>query len=89
MLVKLLLVCSAVGLAKPGAHTAQRGYPDGAVHSSKPQAQDTSAHPQRTPLPHQGGSWEAEGLREDTQDYPSSHEDRGDFESVSPQPQNG
>uniref|UniRef100_A0A8C3QEL8 Multimerin 2 n=1 Tax=Cyanoderma ruficeps TaxID=181631 RepID=A0A8C3QEL8_9PASS len=94
MLVKLLLVCSAVGLAKLVAHAAHHGYRDGSLHSLKPQAHETSAHPQRTPLPRQEGYWEAEGLREDTQDYPSSvislhQEERGDFEAASPQPQNG
>ncbi|KAM4897109.1 multimerin-2 [Sylvia borin] len=92
MLVKLLLVCSTVGLAKPVAHAAHHGYRDGSLHSLKPRAHETSAHPQRTPLV--TGYWEAEGLGEDTQDYPSSvisshQEDRGDFEAVSPQPRNG
>ncbi|NWY44573.1 MMRN2 protein, partial [Sylvia atricapilla] len=94
MLVKLLLVCSTVGLAKPVAHAAHHGYRDGSLHSPKPRAHETSARPQRTPLPRQEGYWEAEGLGEDTQDYPSSvisphQEDRGDFEAVSPQPRNG
>ncbi|XP_066047697.1 multimerin-2 isoform X1 [Chamaea fasciata] len=94
MLVKLLLVCSTVGLAKLVAHAAHHGYRDGSLHSLKPRAHETSAHPQRTPLPRQEGYWGAEGLREDTQDYPSSvisshQEDRGDFEAVSPQPRNG
>ncbi|NXH61000.1 MMRN2 protein, partial [Rhabdornis inornatus] len=94
MLVKLLLVCSTVGLARLAEHTAHHGYRDGSVHSLKPRAHETSAHPQRTPLPHQGGYWEAEGLREDTQDYPSSvisshQEEKGDLEAVSPQPLNG
>lgn len=94
MLVKLLLVCSTVGLAKLAGHAAHHGYRDGSMHSLEPRAHETSAHPQRPPLPRQGGSWEAEGLREDTQDYPSgvisSHqEERGDFEAASPQPRNG
>ncbi|NXY30393.1 MMRN2 protein, partial [Pomatorhinus ruficollis] len=94
MLVKLLLVCSTVGLAELVAHAAHHGYRDGSLHSLKPRAHETSAHPQRTPLPRQEGYWEAEGLREDTQDYPSSvisshQEERGDFEAASPQPQNG
>ncbi|XP_032922605.1 multimerin-2 isoform X2 [Catharus ustulatus] len=94
MLVQLLLVCSTVGLAKLGGRAAHHGYRDGSVHSLQPRAHETSAHPQRPPLPRQGGSWEAERLREDTQDYPSgvisSHqEDRGDFEAASPQPRNG
>ncbi|NWT58877.1 MMRN2 protein, partial [Erythrocercus mccallii] len=94
MLVKLLLVCSTVGLAKLLEHTAHHGHRDGSVHSLKPRAQETSAHPQRTPLPHQEGYWEAQGLREDTQDYPSSvisslQEERGDFKAASPQPRNG
>ncbi|XP_063262101.1 multimerin-2 isoform X2 [Prinia subflava] len=93
MLVKLLLVCSTVGLAKL-EHAAHRRHRDGSVHSLEPPAHGTSAHPQRTPLPRQEGYWEPEGLREDTQDYPSSvifshHEERGDFEGASPQPQNG
>ncbi|NXH38823.1 MMRN2 protein, partial [Dicaeum eximium] len=90
MLVKLLLVCSTVGLAKLVEH----GYRDGSVHSLKPPVHESSALPQRAPLPRQGGYWEAEGLREDTQDYPSSvisshQEEREDFEAESPQPQNG
>ncbi|NXO36267.1 MMRN2 protein, partial [Locustella ochotensis] len=94
MLVKLLLVCSTVGLAKLAEHAAHHGYRDGSVHSLKPPARQTSAHPQGTPLPRQEGYWEAEGLREDTQDYPSSvisshQEERGDFEAASPQPRNG
>ncbi|NWR04787.1 MMRN2 protein, partial [Paradoxornis webbianus] len=94
MLVKLLLVCSTVGLAKLVAHAAHHGYGDGSLHSLKPRAHETSAHPQRAPLPRQEGYWEAEGLREDTQDYPSSvisshQEDRGDSEAASPQPRNG
>ncbi|NXB36057.1 MMRN2 protein, partial [Eulacestoma nigropectus] len=95
MLVKLLLVCSTVGLAKLVEHAAHHGYRDGSVHSLKPRAHETSAHPQRTPLPRQEeGYWEAEGLREDTQDYPSSvvsshQEERGDFEAASPQSRDG
>ncbi|KFO65989.1 Multimerin-2, partial [Corvus brachyrhynchos] len=64
-------------------------------HSLKPRVHETSAHPQRAPLPRQEeGYWEAEGLREDTQDYPSSvvsshQEERGDFEAASPQSRNG
>ncbi|XP_014733491.1 PREDICTED: multimerin-2 [Sturnus vulgaris] len=94
MLVKLLLVCSTAGLARLAEHAAHHGYRDGSGHSLKPRAHETSAHPLRTPLPRQGGYWEAEGLREDTQDYPSSvisshQEEKGDFEAASPQPQNG
>ncbi|KFQ70142.1 Multimerin-2, partial [Phaethon lepturus] len=63
--------------------------------SSKPATYETSAYPQRNPLSHEGeGYWEAEGLREDTQDYPSSvisspQEEREDFEAASPQSRNG
>ncbi|NWT64651.1 MMRN2 protein, partial [Prunella himalayana] len=94
MLVKLLLVCSAVGLAALVEHADHHGHHDGSVHSLKPRVHETPAHPQRTPLPHQGGYWEAEGLREDTQDYPSSvisshQEEREDLEAASPQPRNG
>ncbi|NXM01308.1 MMRN2 protein, partial [Tyrannus savana] len=95
MLVKLLLLCNTIGLAKLAQHSDPRGHHDGSVHSSKPRIHDTSAHPQRTPLSHQEeGYWEAEGLREDTQDYPSSvisshQEERGDFEAASPQSRNG
>ncbi|NWZ94711.1 MMRN2 protein, partial [Nesospiza acunhae] len=94
MLVKLLLVCSTVGLAKLVEHADHHGDHDGSVHSLKPRAHESSAHPQRTPLPRQEGYWEAEGLREDTQDYPSSvisshQEEREDLEAVSPQPRNG
>ncbi|NXM20137.1 MMRN2 protein, partial [Ploceus nigricollis] len=94
MLVKLLLVCSTVGLAKLVEHADHHGYRDGSVHSLKPPVHETSAHPQRTPLPRQEGYWEAEGLREDTQDYPSSvisshQEEREDLEAASTQPRNG
>ncbi|XP_027751757.1 multimerin-2 isoform X2 [Empidonax traillii] len=95
MLVKLLLLCNTIGLAKLAERSDHRGHHDGSVHSSKPRLYDTSAHPQRTPLSHQEeGYWEAEGLREDTQDYPSSvisshQEERGDFEAASPQSRNG
>ncbi|NXP63769.1 MMRN2 protein, partial [Chloropsis cyanopogon] len=94
MLVKLLLVCSTVGLAKLVEHADHHGYHDGSVHSLKPRVHETSAHPQRSPLPRQEGYWEAEGLREDIPDYPSSvisshQEERGDFEAASPQPRNG
>ncbi|KFV68290.1 Multimerin-2, partial [Dryobates pubescens] len=63
-------------------------------HSSQPHISEISAYPQRTPLSHEeGGYWEAEGLRENTQDRPSSvishQEDIEDFEAVSPQSQNG
>ncbi|NWV15753.1 MMRN2 protein, partial [Ptilonorhynchus violaceus] len=94
MLVKLLLVCSTVGLAKLVEHTDHHGYHDGSVHSLKPRVYENSAYPQRTPLSRQGGYWKAEGLREDTQDYPSSEisshpEEREDFEAASPQSRNG
>ncbi|XP_039575519.1 multimerin-2 isoform X2 [Passer montanus] len=92
MLVKLLLVCSAVGLARLVEHADHHGDHDGSLHSLR--VHETSAHPQRTPLPRHEGYWEAEGLREDTQDYPSSvisshQEERGDLEAASPQPRNG
>ncbi|XP_059707181.1 multimerin-2 isoform X2 [Haemorhous mexicanus] len=94
MLVKFLLVCSTVGLAKLVEHGDHHGDRDGSVHSLKPRVHESSAHPQRTPLPRQEGYWEAEGLREDAQDYPSSvisshQEERGDLEAASPQPRNG
>ncbi|XP_064286170.1 multimerin-2 isoform X3 [Passer domesticus] len=92
MLVKLLLVCSTVGLARLVEHADHHGDHDGSLHSLR--VHETSAHPQRTPLPRHEGYWEAEGLREDTQDYPSSvisshQEERGDLEAASPQPRNG
>ncbi|NXC33822.1 MMRN2 protein, partial [Campylorhamphus procurvoides] len=95
MLVKLLLLCNTIALAKLVRHSDHHGSHDGSVHSSKPQIHDTSAYSQRTPLSHQEeGYWEAEGLREDTQDYSSSvisshQEERGDFEAASPQSRNG
>ncbi|NXM73530.1 MMRN2 protein, partial [Serilophus lunatus] len=94
MLVKLLLVCNTIGLAKLAEHPDHRGYRDGSVHSPKPRAYETHAHPQRTPLSHQEGYWEAEELREDTQDYPSNvipsrQEERGEFEAASPESRNG
>ncbi|NWT03863.1 MMRN2 protein, partial [Mionectes macconnelli] len=95
MLLKLLLLCNTIGLAELVERSDHRGHHDGLVHSSKPRIYDTSAYPQRTPLSHQEeGYWEAEGLREDTQDYPSSvisshQEEREDFEAASPQSQNG
>ncbi|XP_009081626.1 PREDICTED: multimerin-2 [Acanthisitta chloris] len=95
MLVKLLLVCNTIGLANLVEHSAHHRHHDGPVHSSKQRIYDTSAYPQRTPLSHkEEGYWEAEGLKEDNQDYPSSviyshQEERGDFEAVSPQSRNG
>ncbi|NXG18515.1 MMRN2 protein, partial [Grallaria varia] len=95
MLVKLLLLCNTIALAKLVEHSDHHGHHDGSVHSSKPRAPETSVHPRRTPLSHQGGYWEeAEGLREDSQDYPSSvisshQEEREDFEAASPQSRNG
>ncbi|XP_026707849.1 multimerin-2 isoform X2 [Athene cunicularia] len=95
MLVKLLLICNTIGLAKLVKHSAPHGYHDGSVHSSEPHIYETSAHPQRTPLPHEKeGYWDAEGLREDTPDYPSSvisshQEEREDSEAASPQSRNG
>ncbi|XP_062474804.1 multimerin-2 isoform X1 [Pezoporus occidentalis] len=95
MLVKLLIICNTIGLAKLVKHADHHGYHDGSVHSSQPQIHETSAYPQRTPLSHEEeGSWEAEGLRENTQDYSSSvisshQEEREDFEAVSPQSRNG
>ncbi|NXD25361.1 MMRN2 protein, partial [Spelaeornis formosus] len=91
MLVKLLLVCSTVGLATLVEHA---DHHDGSVHNLQPWAHETSAHSQRAPVPHQEGYWEAEGLREDTQDYLSSvisshQEEREDFEAASPQPRHG
>ncbi|NXE21708.1 MMRN2 protein, partial [Ardeotis kori] len=93
MLVKLLLICNTIGFAKLVKHSGHHGYHDGSVH--KPPIYETSAYPQRTPLSHEEeGYWEAEGLREDTQDYSSSvisshQEEREDFEAVSPQSRNG
>ncbi|KAM9379602.1 multimerin-2 [Phaethornis superciliosus] len=95
MLVKLLLICNTIGLAKLVSHSDHHGYPDGSVHSSKPQIYETSAYPQRTPLSQrEEGFWEEEGLREGTQDYPSSvisshQEEQEDFEAAIPQSRNG
>jgi len=93
MLVKVLLICNTIGLAKLGKHSDHHGYRDGSVH--KPRVYESSAYPQRTPLAHaEEGYWEAAGLRDNTQDYPSSaissrQEEREDFEAASPQPRNG
>uniref|UniRef100_A0A8C4XQ73 Multimerin 2 n=1 Tax=Falco tinnunculus TaxID=100819 RepID=A0A8C4XQ73_FALTI len=95
MLVKLLFLCNTIGLAKLARHSDHHGYHDGSVHSSKPQIYETSVYPQRTPLSHEEqGYWEAEGLRENIQDYPSSvtsphQEEREDFEAASSQSRNG
>ncbi|XP_061229715.1 multimerin-2 isoform X2 [Neopsephotus bourkii] len=95
MLVKLLILCNTIGLAKLVKHSDHHGYHDGSVHSSQPQIHETSAYPQRTPLSQEEeGYWEAEGLREDAQDYSSSvisshQEEREDLEAVSPQSRNG
>ncbi|NWX27139.1 MMRN2 protein, partial [Notiomystis cincta] len=94
MLVRLLLVCSTVGLAKLVEHTDHHGYRDGSEHSLKPPGHETSAYPQRTLPRQEEGYWEAEGLREDIQDYPPSviispEEERGDLEAASPQSRNG
>lgn len=91
MLGKLLLLCSTVGVAKLVRHTDHHGYLDDSLHSLKPQMPETSAYPQRTPLPHEEeGYWEAEGLREGTQDYPPSvisshHGEREDLEAAKSQ----
>ncbi|NXR78436.1 MMRN2 protein, partial [Pycnonotus jocosus] len=87
MLVRLLLVCSTVGLARL-EHAAHRGYRDGPGHSPEPPAPDTPAQPQRAPLPRQEGFWE------DPQDYPSSvissqQESRNGFGAGNSQPRNG
>ncbi|NXF92540.1 MMRN2 protein, partial [Eubucco bourcierii] len=95
MLVKLLLIYNIIGLAKLVKHTDQPGYHDGSVRGSKPHTSESSAHPQRTPLPHEEeGYWEAGVLRENIQDYPSSvisshHEEKEDLEAESPQSRNG
>ncbi|NWU70762.1 MMRN2 protein, partial [Pterocles burchelli] len=94
MLVKLLLICNTIGLAKLVKHSDHHEYHGGSVHSSKPQIHETSAYPQLTPRSHEEGYWEAEGPREDTQDYPSSvisshQEQREDFEAASSQSRNG
>ncbi|KGL75680.1 Multimerin-2, partial [Tinamus guttatus] len=62
-------------------------------HNSKPQMYETSTHPQWTPQQAGEGYWEAEVLKGDTQDYPSSstsshQEEREDFETESPQSRN-
>ncbi|NXN23454.1 MMRN2 protein, partial [Nycticryphes semicollaris] len=93
MLVKILLICNAIGLAKLVQHSDHHRYHDGSVH--KPRIHETSAYPHRTPLSRkEDGYWEAEGLRKDAQDYPSSmisslQEEREDFEGASPQFRNG
>lgn len=93
MLVKLLLICNTIGLATLVKHSDHHGYHDGSVH--KPRIYETSAYHQRTPPSQEEESyWEAEGLREDTQDYPSSmisshQEEREDFEAAGPQSRNG
>ncbi|NWS67629.1 MMRN2 protein, partial [Crotophaga sulcirostris] len=93
MLVKLLLICNTIALAKVVKHSDQQGHHDGSVH--KPRIYETSAHPQRSPQSHEeAGFWDAEGLREDTRDYPSSlifshQEERENFEAASPQSRNG
>ncbi|NXT21368.1 MMRN2 protein, partial [Syrrhaptes paradoxus] len=94
MLVKLLLICNTIGLAKLVKHSDHHGYHGGSAHSSKPQIYDTSAYPQLTPLSREEGYWEAEGPRDNTQDYPSSvisshQEQREDFEAASSQSRNG
>ncbi|XP_013816944.2 multimerin-2 [Apteryx mantelli] len=94
MLVKFLLIYNTIGLAKLVKHSNHHGYHDGSMHSSKSQMYETSTYPQWTPLQQaEGGYWEAEVLREDTQDYPSSsissHQGgREDFEAESPQSRN-
>nr|XP_013030098.1 multimerin-2 isoform X1 [Anser cygnoides] len=95
MLLKLLLIYHAVGLAKLVRHSDHRGHREGPMRSSKPPNYETSAYPQRTPLSREEeGYWEAEGRREDARDYPSSissshQEEREDFEAASPQSPNG
>ncbi|NXX92999.1 MMRN2 protein, partial [Centropus bengalensis] len=93
MLVKLLLVCNTIALAQGVRPSEQQGHREASVH--KPRIYDISAYPQRSPLPRQEeGYWEAEGLREDTRNDPSSptssHQGEGEeFEAASPQPRDG
>ncbi|XP_053927286.1 multimerin-2 isoform X2 [Cuculus canorus] len=92
MLVKLLLIYNTIALAKVVKHSDQQGYRDGSVH--EPRIYESSAYFQRSPLSHkEEGYWEAEGLREDAGDYPSStisHQEEGeDFEAASLQSRNG
>ncbi|NXL84154.1 MMRN2 protein, partial [Alectura lathami] len=95
MLVKVLLLCNTIGLAKLVRHINHHGYHDGPVHRSQPQNYETSAYPQRAPLPQEAESyWEAAGRPEDGRDYPASviysHPDeREQYEGESPQSRNG
>ncbi|NXA36654.1 MMRN2 protein, partial [Eudromia elegans] len=85
MLVKFLLIYNMIGVAKLGRHPNHEGYRDGSLHGSKPQMHETSRDAQWTPQ-QADGYWEAQVLRGDTQDYPSSsissqQEEREDFET--------
>ncbi|XP_069719588.1 multimerin-2 isoform X2 [Phaenicophaeus curvirostris] len=92
MLVKLLLIYNTIALAKVVKHSDQQGHRGDSVH--EPRIYESSTYPQKSPLSHkEEGYWEAEGLREDARDYPSSmishQEEREDFETTSLQSRNG
>ncbi|XP_021254452.1 multimerin-2 isoform X2 [Numida meleagris] len=72
MLVKVLLICNTIGLAKLARHIDHHGYHDVLMHSSKSQNHKTPTHPERTLLHEEEGSWEAAGRRADVADYPAS-----------------
>ncbi|NWU99659.1 MMRN2 protein, partial [Upupa epops] len=94
MLVRLLLICNAIGLVTLARHGDHHGYRDGSVHSSEFHISETNTYPQRTLSHEEEGYWEAEEIREDVPDYPSSAisshgEERDGLEAANLQSQKG
>lgn len=94
MLVKVLLICNTIGLAKLARHIDHHGYHDVPMHGSKAQSHQIPTDLERTLLQEEEGSWEAAGRRADVPEYPVSiaypHQgEREQLEAVSPPSQNG
>lgn len=94
MLVKVLLICNTIGLAKLARHVDHHGYHSAPMHGSKAQSHETPTDPERPLLQEEEGSWEAAGRRADVPDYPVSiaypHQgEREQLEAASPPSRNG
>lgn len=94
MLVKVLLICNTIGLAKLARHVDHHGYHSAPMHGSKAQSHETPTDPERALLQEEEGSWEAAGHRADVPDYPVSiayphQEEREQLEAASPPSRNG
>ncbi|NXJ16330.1 MMRN2 protein, partial [Odontophorus gujanensis] len=94
MLVKVLLICNTIGLAKLARHADHHSYHNVLMHGSKPQSQETPRDPERALLQEGEGSWEAAGHWADVPDHPASiaypHQGESEqLETASPPSQNG